>query len=102
MYQEVFLILLSLFISIIRVTVGALYYVCYAIFWCLLKSRLLYPIIWFVFSLVVASHTEWTLYNILINSWTAWIWLAFGIILAAIVVILGIRDIINIISDIFH
>ena len=61
----------------------------------LFKSRLLYPVSWFIFSLVLVGHPSWFLYTLLINSLFGYVWLAFGIILCLMVVVLGIRDIIR-------
>lgn len=72
-----------------------IYYGGYGILWALVKSRLIYPIAWFVFSLVVAAHDEWVLNKILMWSWFSIVWLVIGGILAIMVVVLGIRDIIR-------
>lgn len=65
------------------------------LFWVLFKSRLLYPVSWFVFTGIVAMNPSWFLYTLLIGSWFAIIWHIFGIILGLMVVVLGIRDIIR-------
>ncbi|MCD7725876.1 MAG: hypothetical protein LUI12_10085 [Clostridiales bacterium] len=72
-----------------------IYYGGYVILWFLIKSRLAYPVAWFVFSLVVVSHKEWILYTILINSWSAVLWLIVGVISGLMVIVLGIRDVIR-------
>lgn len=65
------------------------------LFWVLIKSRLLYPVSWFICTLVVSTNKSSFLYTLLIGSWFAILWHIFGIGLCIMVVVLGMRDIIR-------
>lgn len=87
--------LIPLILIAIAILGTFVFYGGYGILWALVKSRLIYPIVWFVFSLIVAAHHEWILNKILMWSWFSIVWLIFGGILAVLVVVLGIRDVIR-------
>lgn len=91
--------MIELFVEMCALVVGAVVAVVCGIgkiiFWALFKSRLLYPVSWFVFTGIVAMNPSWFLYTLLIGSWFAIIWHIFGIALCIMVVTFGIRDIIR-------
>lgn len=87
--------LVSLAVGAFMLAVSIAFTVVKVLGWVLLKSRLIYPVSWLAFSLVLVSKGSGFLYTLLINSLFGYVWLAFGFALCVMVVVLGIRDIIR-------